>query len=370
MQNITLNQFVNTSGDRVAIIDDVVENIRLLNRMLKDEGFVTYAFQSGRDAITSLSILPPDIILLDINMPDMDGYTTARLMKEKEQLREVPIIFISALSETQDKLSAFQAGGVDYITKPFVLEEVRARVETHLKIARLQAALNQKNQELTRQLDKQYQTLIETQEKMIRLQNENLDAQVAIIEALVGFAEVGSAQQHRPIKQVQTACARLLGEMRRNPAYMELLNEEFMRNFLYAAALYDIGMAGMTGRDEHFLHGQRNKQGAAERHTTIGALMLYKIIEKFPENEMLKMAVEMAQNHHENYDGSGYPQGIKGQEIPLVARVIAVVDAYFELVGQQRYSPQGALHTIRGIWSPRFDPDVVQAFAAVAENGF
>ncbi len=131
-------------GPNILIVDDTPANLRLLSGILKEEGYKVRPAPSGPLALSAAQNSAPDLILLDINMPEMDGYEVCRQLKADKELARVPVIFLSALSETEDKLKAFEAGGVDYITKPFQYEEVRARVETHLRIRRLQVELEDK----------------------------------------------------------------------------------------------------------------------------------------------------------------------------------------------------------------------------------
>lgn len=130
------------------IIDDSQAQLKLLAQWMQDLGYTPRPFPNGRLAIEAARVDPPDLILLDINMPEMDGYEVCRRVKESPQLRDIPIIFISASGDTSDKVEAFQTGGVDYVTKPFRLEEVSARVDTHLKLSRLQRELEQHNRSL------------------------------------------------------------------------------------------------------------------------------------------------------------------------------------------------------------------------------
>jgi len=134
-------------GD-ILVVDDTIANLKLLAGMLRSEGYGVRPVPSGAQALRTAARRPPDLILLDITMPEMDGYEVCRRLKEDPALADIPVIFISALSELDDKVKAFSSGGVDYVTKPFQLDEVRARVETHLRIRRLQTQVEARNAEL------------------------------------------------------------------------------------------------------------------------------------------------------------------------------------------------------------------------------
>ncbi len=141
------------SPEQILVVDDHPANLRLLSQLLQDRGYQLRAVTSGARALASVEMAPPDLLLLDIRMPEMDGYEVCRRLKANPKTRDIPIIFISALDEIQDKVRAFEVGGVDYITKPFQLEEVTARVETHLSLRRLQQSLQDANRRMARELD-------------------------------------------------------------------------------------------------------------------------------------------------------------------------------------------------------------------------
>src|SRR5580700_6896633 len=132
----------------IMIVDDNPANLKLLEDMLLQRGYEVRSFPLGRLALAAASRNPPDLILLDINMPEMDGYEVCERLKSSELVSDIPVIFLSALSETQDKVKAFRSGAVDYVSKPFQFEEVHARVETHLKLHGLQRALTRQNEHL------------------------------------------------------------------------------------------------------------------------------------------------------------------------------------------------------------------------------
>ena len=141
-----------TVQESILLVDDTPANLRLLSQMLSEQGFAVRAVTSGSRALASAQATPPDLILLDIRMPGMDGYEVCKRLKAEKRTSDIPIIFISALDETQDKVRAFALGGVDYVTKPFQYEEVLARVDTHLFLRRLQKELQEANGRMEREL--------------------------------------------------------------------------------------------------------------------------------------------------------------------------------------------------------------------------
>ena len=160
---------------KIMIVDDVPMNLKVLDTILRSLGHDVFAFPRGDMFLSAVRAAPPDLVLLDINLPDMDSYGICALLKEDQTLRDIPVIFVSALTEPLDKLKAFGAGGADYIAKPFDISEVRARVATHLEIRRLR-----------RELDRTIRT---HEERMDALVRETAEAGRAIIRALAGLAE-------------------------------------------------------------------------------------------------------------------------------------------------------------------------------------
>jgi len=164
----------------VLIVDDTVENLQMLTNMLKEKGYSARPLPSGKLALQAIESLPPDLILLDINMPEMNGFEVCQRLKAREETRDIPVIFISALSDTMDKVKAFQAGGVDYVTKPFQIEEVHARVEAHLALRQLRVELEQRNDQLEQSLDRQKE-LEQLKERLVQMIVHDLKNPLAAI---------------------------------------------------------------------------------------------------------------------------------------------------------------------------------------------
>ena len=186
------------------VVDDAPANLQLLFGMLKERGYRVRPVPSGRLALQAARAQPPDLVLLDVNMPEMSGYEVCRLMKEDDALRAIPVIFISALSEPFDKLQAFSAGGVDYVTKPFHLDEVRVRIETHLALRQMQGRLESRNRELA-QANERLRNLEEARKVLANAIVHDLKSPLA---ALIGSAEY---LLHRD--EVEGETREVLGEM-------------------------------------------------------------------------------------------------------------------------------------------------------------
>jgi putative two-component system response regulator len=345
----------------ILIVDDTPANLTLLARMLGERGYRVRPVPSGKLALSAAASDPPDLILLDITMPEMDGFEVCKRLKEDPRLRDVPVIFISALAETEGKVKAFQRGGVDYVTKPFQIEEVEARVETHLKLRRAHAELERYNRYL--------EQLVEEKVKEIS------ESQMATIFAMVKLAESRDDETGTHIWRVREYCLALANALRGEPGFRDTLTDPYVRDLYNAAPLHDIGKVGIS--DLILLKPERHTPEEFEimkTHTTIGARTLEGVREKYPRNSFISMGVEVAHAHHERWDGSGYPRGLSGGAIPLAAQIMSIADIYDALRTPRRYKP-GFDHAASvkiitegdGRTKPsHFNPPLLPVFAAVA----
>jgi putative two-component system response regulator len=343
-------------GSSVLIVDDVPENLHLLAAVLKRASLVPRPVTSGRLAIEAAVADPPELVLLDIGMPEMSGLEVCRWFKQDERLRNIPIIFISGLQETDDKVEAFRAGGIDYISKPFQDQEVLIRVKTHLRLKKLQAKLASHNAELEQRVAEQVKTIS--------------TSQMAIIFALAKLAESRDDDTGKHVERVRTFGKMLAEQMRETGLHAADLTTAFIENLYQTAALHDIGKVGI--RDAVLLKpGKLTAEEFAEmkKHCAIGAGTLATVLKRHPDNQFLRMGVEVARSHHEKWDGSGYPDNLKGTTIPLAARIVALADFYDALTSNRCYRPAlSHVDTCRMIQESagtHFDPDVVAAFSTL-----
>jgi putative two-component system response regulator len=340
----------------ILIVDDTPENLRLLLELLKQQGYKVRAVPNGRLALQAAASEPPDLILLDIMMPEMDGYEVCRRLKQDVTLCEIPVLFLSALGETLDKVRAFDVGAVDYVTKPFQFEEVRARVETHLRLRRLQVQLEAHNRQL--------QDRVEDQVREIS------DSQMATIVALARLAESRDKGTGKHIERVQIYCRLLAGQLREHPSRRDKVDEAFVENIFRASPLHDIGKVAI--RDSILLKpGPLTPEEFDEMksHTTLGAETLQEVQKAYPKNGFVRLGIEIARSHHERWDGTGYPHGLAGTAIPLSARIMAVADSYDAARSRRFYKPPlphaeccSAIYRRSGSY---LDPVLVEAFRAL-----
>ncbi len=322
----------------VLIVDDTLANLQLLTSILKEEGYKVRPASSGAIAIQAIAKKIPDLILLDIKMPEMDGYSVCRELKANPRTQDIPIIFISALNDVSDKVQAFNVGGVDYINKPFQFEEVKARVSTHLKLQSYQNEMAKKVEEGIENINHLNQEIIDTQRELIFTMGE--------------ICESRSLETGRHVKRVAEYSSLLA----------KLCNYDKLDLIRQATPMHDVGKVAIP---DAILH----KNGALtveesqimQTHTVLGFCMLS--VSKRP---LLQMAATIALEHHERWDGKGYPHGLAGEKINLAARITGVADVFDALAARRSYKPAWELpdilqyfHDQRG---KHFDPDLIDVF--------
>ncbi|MGH9642320.1 MAG: HD domain-containing phosphohydrolase [Terriglobales bacterium] len=347
------------TGATILAVDDKLANLELLSEMLDAQGYHTVCASTGKHALQLAITSPPDLFLLDIQMPEMDGYALCQTIKAIRTISDIPVIFISALHETIDKVKAFAVGGVDYITKPFQLEEVRARVNTHINLRQLNLQLERHNEQL---------------QELVRDQvNALIDAHTATIVALAKLAESRDDDTGNHIRRVQEYCKVLAEQLGRNATFKGQIDKLYIHNHYQTAPLHDIGKVGIP--DSILLKPDRltaQEMEIMKTHTLIGARTLNDVLQTHSDNVFVKMGARIAESHHERWDGSGYPHGLSGESIPLCARILAIADQYDALRNARPYKKpfdhKTSCDTIiegDGRTMPaHFDPGVLTAFKA------
>nr|WP_320191539.1 two-component system response regulator [uncultured Desulfobacter sp.] len=315
----------------ILIVDDVPDNITVLTNILAD--YNLKAANSGAKALEIASRFRPDIILLDIMMPDMDGYAVCMRLKRDLHTKNIPVIFVTAMDEVTDEARGFELGAVDYITKPVNPPVVLARVKTHLKLYDQNKALEYLVHERTKELNK---------------------SRLEIIRRLGLAAEYKDNETGMHVIRMSYYCKVMAAAMGMSNKEVELI--------LNASPMHDIGKIGIPDN----ILGKPGKLDAQERaimeqHTEIGARIIGE-----HDNPLLDMARTVALTHHEKWDGTGYPRGVKGEKIPLVGRIVAVADVFDALVSKRPYKKawpfEKAVAVIKEESGKHFDPEVVDVF--------
>jgi cyclic di-GMP phosphodiesterase len=346
--------------DKVLMVDDNPTNLQVLQATLEGRGYRLLAARDGASALAVTIKALPDLILLDIMMPEMDGYEVCRRLKADPATFEIPIIFLSALTQTEDKVKGLELGAVDYITKPFQPEEVIARVNTHLTLRCLQQQLSIANAELTE--------LNENLEKKVEERSQELlRSRDSIIFAMAKMTEARDDDTGKHLERICKYTEVLAKELAKTDPS---ITDRWIKVVVKTAALHDIGKVGIP--DGILLKKGRltaQEREIMETHPAIGGDTLLELREEMGGGgPFLSRAIEITLGHHEKWDGSGYPFGIKGEGIALSARLVAVADVYDALVSERVYkagmSHEDASRLIQEGAGKHFDPRVVEAFLA------
>jgi len=334
----------------ILIVDDQPQNIELMEAYLVPQGYETVAAASGAEALEKLAAHPIDLILLDVMMPGMDGFEVTHRVREDDALRLLPIILITALRDPEDRVRGIDAGCDDFISKPVDKNELSARVRSLLKVK----AYN----DLASNYQKKLKIDVADRTKELKQALESIkQASLETIHRLSIAAEYKDEDTSTHIKRMSfyaAAVARRMG-----------LDESTVEAILYAAPMHDVGKIGIPDR----ILLKPGKLDAAEweimkQHTIIGAKIL-----SGSEAEFIKLGEVVARCHHEKWNGSGYPDGLKGVEIPVSCRIVAIADVFDALASKRPYKEaftvEKSLAIIKEGSGSHFDPEVVNAFLAI-----
>jgi putative two-component system response regulator len=338
----------------ILVVDDTPDNLDLMGDLLMDDYRVKVA-NSGKKALEIIqSASPPDLVLLDIMMPEMDGYEVCRILKSSEETKNIPVIFLTAKTNTIDEQKGFEIGAVDYITKPISPAIVMARVKTHLD-------LYYKNVYL---------------EKLVTQRTHEIAAiQDVTIHAMASLAETRDNETGNHIRRTQNYVKLLAQHLQFHPNYTHFLNMDGVIETLFKSApLHDIGKVGIP--DAILLKPGRFEPSEFEimkSHPELGQnTILQAESELGIDVPFLQYAKEIAYGHHEKWDGSGYPQGLSGEDIPISARLMAVADVYDALISRRVYKEgmphEQAVQIILDGKGTHFDPHIIEAFVVLHET--
>jgi putative two-component system response regulator len=344
---------------RILIVDDDEMFRRLVAHALRHEYAVEQA-ASGELALGMFDTFAPELVLLDIMMPGIDGYETCRRIKTTPTGAQTQIIMVSGHSSREEQLRAYELGADDYLVKPIDIQDLRARVQLHLRMRDALQSVFSIRQEITAR-NREIQRLAEQRaEDALRIQD------VAIC-TLAKVAESRDQGTGAHVLRVRAYCQLLAEELRREVPYRDQIDAQFLEDIYRASPLHDIGKVGIP--DAILLKPGRLTADEFERmkqHTVIGANILEQAIAQSAYASFLRMAAVVAFYHHERFDGSGYPAGLSGMEIPLPARILALADVYDALTTERPYKPampvSRAREMIQGERGRHFDPVIVDAF--------
>jgi putative two-component system response regulator len=345
---VTMNENTNSN---ILIVDDTEANIDILVDALSSDYEVSVAMD-GQSALDDVRENFPDLILLDIMMPEMDGYEVCRQLKKNPETHHIPIVFLTAMTGDEDEAKGLALGAIDYITKPFNQELVKSRIKNHLELKLLQDDL----------------------ERQVRLRTKQLEqTQEATIITLATLAEYRDPETGGHIKRTQNYVQILAKTLQPHAQFNSYLTDQLIALLHKSAPLHDIGKVGVP---DHILlkPGKLTDEEFVEmkKHTIYGRNSIAAAEKMLGDESFLKIAKEIAEFHQEKWDGSGYPHGLKGEEIPVSARLMAIADVYDALISKRVYKPpfthSKAVKIIIEGRGSHFDPIMTETFEKITEQ--
>ncbi len=372
----------------VLVVDDTPENLTVLGELLQPKYRVRVA-NSGKRALQVAASEPrPDLILLDVMMPEMDGYTVIRALRDSAETRDIPVIFVTAMDADDDEERGLALGAVDYITKPIRPAIVLARVNAHLELKLARDHLQHQNNWL--------------ESEIARRMHDNQLMQDVSIRALASLAEARDMETGQHIRRTQAYVEVLVAQLRDHPRFADFLTDSMAHMVGKAAPLHDIGKVGIPDSillkparlsvDEFEIMKTHSAIGGdaidlalrgelsdadfqiLQQHCFLGCKALTSAVSEFENAPLAFLAVskEIAMWHHEKWDGSGYPDGLVGDAIPIPARLMALADVFDALASRRIYKAampfDEAVELVSQGAGKHFDPDVVTAFLANLER--
>jgi len=349
----------------ILLVDDDLTNLTVGRNALEDH-YDVLTLNSGARLIKMLTRSIPDLILLDVEMPEMNGYETIRAIKSNPETARVPVVFLTAKSDGESELEGLSLGAVDYITKPFSAPLLLKRIELHLLVESQKKVLLEQKDELVR-FNSNLQGMVDAKTKTV------VELQDALLRTMAGLVECRDDITGGHIERTQGYLETLLNAMEKEGVYSDEMDTWDIQLALRSAQLHDVGKIAVK---DSILNkpGRLTAEEFEEikKHTTFGGSVIDKIKEGTTEQAFLEYAKIFAVTHHEKWDGTGYPYGLKGEEIPLLGRLMAIADVYDALRSDRPYktafSHEEAVKIILEGKGTHFDPTLVILFLRVADE--
>ncbi len=337
----------------ILIVDDEIRNIELLKAYLEPYNYKILTTSNGEEALNIVAENNIDLILLDVMMPGKNGFEVTKHLKTGEKTRAIPIVLVTALTEKADKIKGIEAGCDDFISKPVDSSELLARVRSLMKVKTYNDHMRNYGQELETEVAKRTREL---NAALVTIEETALET----IHRLAAATEYRDQYTGSHILRISRYAAAIAQKMR--------LDDGFVRALLYAAPMHDIGKIGIP--DKILMKPGKldtEEWKTMKEHTVIGAKLLIG-----SKHEYLKLAEEIALTHHERWDGSGYPLGLKGERIPISGRIVAVADVFDALISERPYkvalSTGESFAIIKNEHGTHFDPDITDVFIGIKQE--
>lgn len=341
-------------GEKILIVDDVETNRLVLESIIEDMGCSPILAEDGKQALEMTKKYSPQLILSDISMPGMDGYELCRMIKKDKKTRDIPIVFISAFDDPMDIVEGFLIGGEDYITKPFIPEVVQARVGVQLRLHEAKREMLEMNRRL--------QISVHEQLAQMELEKKN------ILYALANIALQNSDYESGYMDRLRHNCRMLAQGMQLSPLFEDKISDTYIDSIELAAPLCDIGNIGvpmdilkrkeLTDEETEILYS----------HANIGAKLISDLYVNNDYNEFITTAIDIVRYHHENWDGSGYPDKLEGNKIPLAAQVVSIMNRYTAMTENGACSREEALDVMQDEAGVKYDPDIYRICCKIARQ--
>lgn len=347
---------------RILVVDDLVENTLILEGFLEPKGFAVTVTHNGEAALRSVEESLPDMILLDLMMPGMNGFEVCRRLKKDPRTRHIPVIVLTGMSDRESNVKAVEAGADDFLHKPFDSALLDARIRSSLRSKALQDQIILYQRQLEESNEGLERRVLERTAQLNR-------TQLVVVFSLAKLAESRDTETGEHLERMRSYARELALELLAWPPYQGVITEAFVAELYQSCPLHDIGKVGIP--DQILLKPgklSRDEFDVMKTHTTIGGDTLKAADLEAGGNSFLTMGRDIAHFHHEKWDGTGYPHGLKGTDIPLPARICALADVYDALTSRRPYKEAMSHEKSKAIilegCGIHFDRDVVNAFLA------
>ena len=342
----------------IFLVDDDLTSLKIADDTLS-AFYNVFTLSSGALLLKMIERHTPDLILLDVEMPEMNGYETIKRLREKQGIGYVPVIFLTAKSDGESELEGLSLGAIDYIIKPFSPPLLLKRIEVHLLVESQRKELINFNNNLVQMVDEKTKAVV--------------DLRNAVLKTMAELVECREDITGAHIERTQKYVSILLSAILERGLYKEETSAWDIDLLLQSAQLHDVGKVVI--KDNVLLKPGRLTAEEFEQikqHTTFGEEVIDRIKKNSAAHAFLDYAKVFAGSHHEKWDGSGYPRGLKGNDIPLLGRVMAIADVYDALVSdrpyKKPYTHDEAVRIIRKDKGTHFDPDIVDIFEGVSDK--
>lgn len=344
---------------RILIVDDVEANRLILKDIILEMEYMPILTENGVQALKFMERCRPQLIILDVAMPKMDGFEFCKIVKGNPGTRDIPIIFISAFDEPEDVVKGFNLGGEDYITKPFIREVVKARVSLHLKLYENSVDMIRLNRQLHASINEQIKMLQEEKKK--------------VLYVFTRIAREISCYDEKHMERLSYNSKLVAEAMQLSVEFGQYISDTFIETIALAAPLCDIGNMSIPLEILQKTNPLTEEELAIMKTHTVRGAQILKDVQSFDDNnEFMKMSIEICECHHENWDGSGYPNGCSKNEIPLSAQIVSIVATYCALtenrVYRESFTKEEAFAEMDRFASSKYNPKIYSILKKISRQ--